>query len=154
MSSGINTYARLLLGLTSRDNSGSFRCYRVSKLAEMDLDQVIVAGIHFRRRSFSGAASSVAGLVRLRSSLRIDGAASPRSTSRKPFLPYGSSSSSGWSERRGGSRSRIQPEPTGPSETTEIGSSLQNTTLTERPDDAAEAFAASTVAARASILPT
>ncbi len=33
MSTGINMYARMLLGLKSRDNSGSFRCYRVSMLA-------------------------------------------------------------------------------------------------------------------------
>ena len=37
MSGGINLYARLLLGLKSKDNSGAFRCYRVSKLAEIDL---------------------------------------------------------------------------------------------------------------------
>jgi dolichol-phosphate mannosyltransferase len=37
MSRGINTYARLFLGLPSKDNSGSFRCYRASKLAEIDL---------------------------------------------------------------------------------------------------------------------
>ena len=36
MSTGINLYARLLLGLKTRDNSGSFRCYRVAKLAEID----------------------------------------------------------------------------------------------------------------------
>ena len=38
MSSGINWYARLLLGLPSKDNSGAFRCYRVSKLAQIDLE--------------------------------------------------------------------------------------------------------------------
>ena len=43
MSTGINVYARMFLGLKTKDNSGSFRCYRVSKLAEMDLDRVIVA---------------------------------------------------------------------------------------------------------------
>jgi dolichol-phosphate mannosyltransferase len=48
MSSGINTYARLLLGLTSRDNSGAFRCYRVSKLSEIDLDQVLSRGYSFQ----------------------------------------------------------------------------------------------------------
>ncbi|MEW4569374.1 polyprenol monophosphomannose synthase [Tautonia sp. JC769] len=47
MSWAINTYARLLLGLTSRDNSGSYRCYRVSKLAEMDLDRVRSRGYSF-----------------------------------------------------------------------------------------------------------
>jgi len=48
MSSGINGYARLLLGLTSKDNSGAFRCYRVSKLAELDLDLVRSRGYSFQ----------------------------------------------------------------------------------------------------------
>jgi dolichol-phosphate mannosyltransferase len=48
MSWGINTYARLMLGLTSRDNSGAFRCYRVSNLAEIDLDQVRSRGYSFQ----------------------------------------------------------------------------------------------------------
>jgi dolichol-phosphate mannosyltransferase len=37
MSTGINLYARLFLGLPSKDNSGAFRCYRVSKLAAIDV---------------------------------------------------------------------------------------------------------------------
>lgn len=48
MSSGINGYARLMLGLTSRDNSGSFRCYRVNKLAEINLDLVRSRGYSFQ----------------------------------------------------------------------------------------------------------
>lgn len=36
MSRGINLYARCMLGLRTRDNSGSFRCYRVGKLREVD----------------------------------------------------------------------------------------------------------------------
>jgi dolichol-phosphate mannosyltransferase len=48
MSAGINGYARLLLGLSSRDNSGAFRCYRVSKLAEIDFDQVRSRGYSFQ----------------------------------------------------------------------------------------------------------
>jgi dolichol-phosphate mannosyltransferase len=48
MSSGINGYARLMLGLSSRDNSGAFRCYRVSKLAEIDLDRVRSRGYSFQ----------------------------------------------------------------------------------------------------------
>jgi dolichol-phosphate mannosyltransferase len=47
MSTGINMYARLLLGLKTRDNSGSFRCYRVSKLAQIDLDRVKSRGYSF-----------------------------------------------------------------------------------------------------------
>src|SRR5262249_57919068 len=50
MSSGINGYARLMLGLSSRDNSGAFRCYRVSKLAEIDLDRVRSRGDSFQAR--------------------------------------------------------------------------------------------------------
>ncbi|HMB03080.1 MAG TPA: glycosyltransferase, partial [Isosphaeraceae bacterium] len=48
MSTGINLYARLLLGLKTRDNSGSFRCYRVSKLAQIDLDRVRSRGYSFQ----------------------------------------------------------------------------------------------------------
>jgi dolichol-phosphate mannosyltransferase len=48
MSSGINTYARLMLGLTSKDNSGAFRCYRVAKLAQIDLNQVRSRGYSFQ----------------------------------------------------------------------------------------------------------
>jgi dolichol-phosphate mannosyltransferase len=48
MSGGINAYARLLLGLKSKDNSGAFRCYRVSKLAEIDLSRVRSRGYSFQ----------------------------------------------------------------------------------------------------------
>ena len=48
MSTGINWYARLLLGLKTRDNSGSFRCYRVSKLAEIGLDRIRSRGYSFQ----------------------------------------------------------------------------------------------------------
>jgi dolichol-phosphate mannosyltransferase len=47
MSTGINWYARLLLGLRTKDNSGSFRCYRVSKLAQIGLDRVRSRGYSF-----------------------------------------------------------------------------------------------------------
>ncbi len=48
MSRGINFYARCLLGLKTRDNSGSFRCYRVSKLAEIDFARVRARGYAFQ----------------------------------------------------------------------------------------------------------
>ncbi len=48
MSRGINTYARLFLGLSTRDNSGSYRCYRVAKLKELDLSKVIAKGYAFQ----------------------------------------------------------------------------------------------------------
>jgi dolichol-phosphate mannosyltransferase len=47
MSTGINWYARLLLGLKTRDNSGSYRCYRVSKLAQIELQRVRSRGYSF-----------------------------------------------------------------------------------------------------------
>ena len=47
MSRGINTVARLVLGLKTHDNSGSFRCYRVSKLRELDLSLVRSRGYSF-----------------------------------------------------------------------------------------------------------
>jgi dolichol-phosphate mannosyltransferase len=47
MSTGINVYARILLGLKTRDNSGSFRCYRVAKLAEIDFSKVRSRGYSF-----------------------------------------------------------------------------------------------------------
>ena len=46
MSRAINTYARWMLGLRANDCSGAFRCYRVSKLRELDLDK-------FRSRGYS-----------------------------------------------------------------------------------------------------
>ncbi len=47
MSTGINMYARLFLGLRTRDNSGSYRCYRVSKLRQIDLEKVRSRGYSF-----------------------------------------------------------------------------------------------------------
>ncbi|WP_240911192.1 polyprenol monophosphomannose synthase [Paludisphaera soli] len=48
MSTGINLYARTFLGLRTRDNSGAFRCYRVSKLAEIDMAKVKSRGYSFQ----------------------------------------------------------------------------------------------------------
>ncbi len=48
MSTGINMYARAFLGLKSRDNSGAFRCYRVSKLAQIDFSKVRSRGYSFQ----------------------------------------------------------------------------------------------------------
>jgi dolichol-phosphate mannosyltransferase len=48
MSRGVNTYARWLLGLTPRDCSGAFRCYRVSLLASVDFDGVRSRGYSFQ----------------------------------------------------------------------------------------------------------
>ncbi|MBV8556605.1 MAG: polyprenol monophosphomannose synthase, partial [Planctomycetaceae bacterium] len=39
---------RLLLGLKTKDNSGAFRCYRVSKLKEIGLERVRSRGYSFQ----------------------------------------------------------------------------------------------------------
>jgi dolichol-phosphate mannosyltransferase len=48
MSRGVNTYARWLLGLPAKDCSGAFRCYRVSRLAEIDFDKIRSRGYSFQ----------------------------------------------------------------------------------------------------------
>jgi dolichol-phosphate mannosyltransferase len=47
MSTGINVYARFFLGLRTRDNSGSYRCYRVAKLRQINLDRIRSRGYSF-----------------------------------------------------------------------------------------------------------
>jgi len=48
MSWAVNTYARTLLGLTPRDTSGAFRCYRVSLLKKLDFSQIKSRGYSFQ----------------------------------------------------------------------------------------------------------
>jgi dolichol-phosphate mannosyltransferase len=48
MSQGINWYARLLLRLHTKDNSGSYRCYRIAKLRELDLSKFRARGYAFQ----------------------------------------------------------------------------------------------------------
>lgn len=48
MSRSINLYARLLLGLSTRDNSGAFRCYNMHKLATIDWDRSVARGYAFQ----------------------------------------------------------------------------------------------------------
>lgn len=48
MSTGINLYARLLLGLKTKDNSGAFRCYRIAKLRQIDFSQIRSRGYSFQ----------------------------------------------------------------------------------------------------------
>lgn len=48
MSRGVNLYARWLLGLTPRDCSGAFRCYRVALLARLDFGRVCSRGYSFQ----------------------------------------------------------------------------------------------------------
>jgi len=48
MSWGVNTYARLLLGLNPRDCSGAYRCFRVSLLERLDFASIISRGYSFQ----------------------------------------------------------------------------------------------------------
>ena len=48
MSRGVNLYARWLLGLTPKDCSGAFRCYRVELLKKMDFEAVCSRGYSFQ----------------------------------------------------------------------------------------------------------
>jgi dolichol-phosphate mannosyltransferase len=48
MSRAVNGYARLLLGLSPRDTSGAFRCYRVELLAKLDFARVRSRGYSFQ----------------------------------------------------------------------------------------------------------
>lgn len=48
MSWAVNTYARCLLGLSPRDTSGAFRCYRVALLKQLDPASVLSRGYSFQ----------------------------------------------------------------------------------------------------------
>lgn len=48
MSWGVNTYARLLLGLMPRDTSGAYRCYRVALLKKLDFTAIKSRGYSFQ----------------------------------------------------------------------------------------------------------
>lgn len=48
MSRGVNFYARWLLGLKTRDNSGAFRCHRVDKLRKLDVQKIRATGYAFQ----------------------------------------------------------------------------------------------------------
>lgn len=48
MSQGINFYSHVLLGLRAKDCSGAFRCYRVSKLRELDFNKIRSRGYAFQ----------------------------------------------------------------------------------------------------------
>ena len=47
MSRCVNLWARITLGLATKDNSGAFRCYRVEKLRLLDFDRFISSGYSF-----------------------------------------------------------------------------------------------------------
>lgn len=48
MSRSVNFYARCLLGLKPKDCSGGYRCYRTSRLAELDFDGMLSHGYSFQ----------------------------------------------------------------------------------------------------------
>jgi len=48
MSSGVNLYARWLLGLKVKDCSGAFRCYRTDLLAKLDFSRIRSRGYSFQ----------------------------------------------------------------------------------------------------------
>ena len=48
MSAGVNALTRLLMRLPARDTSGGFRCYRVAKLRETRLDDLLSTGYSFQ----------------------------------------------------------------------------------------------------------
>lgn len=49
MSRGVNTIVRLLLRIPAHDTSGAYRCYRVSKLRETNLDKLLSRGYSFQQ---------------------------------------------------------------------------------------------------------
>lgn len=48
MSRGVNFYTRWFLGLSPKDCSGGYRCYRVEKLAHVDFDAFLSHGYSFQ----------------------------------------------------------------------------------------------------------
>ena len=49
MSRGVNTVVRLMLGIQAHDTSGAYRCYRVAKLREAQLERVQSRGYSFQQ---------------------------------------------------------------------------------------------------------
>jgi dolichol-phosphate mannosyltransferase len=49
MSRGVNFVVRVLMRIPARDTSGAYRCYRVSKLRETDLDHLLSRGYSFQQ---------------------------------------------------------------------------------------------------------
>lgn len=48
MSRGLNLYARTLLGLSPKDCSGAFRCYRAAILSRLDFSKLLSTGYSFQ----------------------------------------------------------------------------------------------------------
>ncbi len=49
MSRAVNTAVRLLMRIPARDTSGGYRCYRVAKLRQTDLDHLLSRGYSFQQ---------------------------------------------------------------------------------------------------------
>jgi dolichol-phosphate mannosyltransferase len=49
LSKGVNSLVRFLLRMPARDASGAYRCYRVSKLRQTELDRIISHGYSFQQ---------------------------------------------------------------------------------------------------------
>jgi dolichol-phosphate mannosyltransferase len=49
MSRGVNTVVRLLMRVPANDTSGAYRCYRVAKLRQTDLDHLVSRGYSFQQ---------------------------------------------------------------------------------------------------------
>lgn len=56
MSRAINIYARTLLGLTPKDTSGAYRCYRMAKIGELDFRKFHGRGYSFQEEILSRCA--------------------------------------------------------------------------------------------------
>ena len=59
MSRGVNFVARVLMRIPARDTSGAYRCYRVAKLREAELDRVISRGYSFQQEMLSRVGGSL-----------------------------------------------------------------------------------------------
>jgi dolichol-phosphate mannosyltransferase len=51
ISGGVNLLVRLLMRIPARDTSGGFRCYRVAKLRQTNLDQLLSHGYSFQEEA-------------------------------------------------------------------------------------------------------
>ncbi|HZT80311.1 MAG TPA: polyprenol monophosphomannose synthase, partial [Gemmataceae bacterium] len=49
MSRGVNTVVRLLMRIPAQDTSGGYRCYRVAKLRQADLENLLSRGYSFQQ---------------------------------------------------------------------------------------------------------
>lgn len=80
MSRGVNLYTRWFLGLSPKDCSGGYRCYRVEKLAQVDFDAFLSHGYsfqeemlwHLKRHGCGFGETPIVFVDRVRGSSKID----------------------------------------------------------------------------------